>query len=1635
MAFSLNQKKRKKKMSIQGLSDSAIKEMDKLMNICKDKQAFLRHCCGFVVNELKKDSTLDHLSPEERANMIFYPLKIAAETREEPFVVPALRVLQQMLAHGILDSSFLYKAPEVPQLPRPKKFFSFGGGGSETPPSQTPKNEKEENVPLVQIVLGIVCMNATIPSDDLQMLVVRALLTAVSTSRCEVHGGSLLLCIRTACDVFLQAKALPTQTSAKAALSQMIGTVQQKLESEDAVCPEARQADLENADDLDGANTTTSGGDATGDSGDKDGINFESINERDCFLVLRSLCKLSSRPVLDDATPESIEMRNKTLSLTLLYNLVSNMGPVFASRASCSMAIHKYLCVSLLHNFTSSSAEVAKISANILLQLLLEHRHKLKSKIGVFFTNVLFPILESPNSSFAHRSAVVTLLEKVLSDGQAVTDIFVNFDCALNSVNLYHQIILRVAKVVQTSHTTPNWITPAQDSALKLQGAKAVSTHVVALRKWIAVQQQLQIEKHATDARGDSNGREEEAEQCAAKGAGEFERMLKGKKSFEALLEVFNKKKAKEGIALAKQMGIITEDTPEAIAQFLLTKGLDKVRVGEYLAQNNPHAKETLKAFILFNDFSGLEIDEAMRVFLGKFKILGEAEVVDRTMELFAERYCEQNPDAFSSPGTAYILSFSIMMLNTDAHSIHVKSKMTLNEFVRNNRGIDDGRDLPDAVMESIYHRITSREIKLDGDNVPAPTQESSPVKTHSSGGAMAGAAADGNNARKEGDGNNIFTSLEKKKQMNYKSETEQLKQQSMLLLTADADELTEFQVATGIEVAAAMWEAAWTAVLPALSVPMEESIDEAMIDCCLDGFDNAMTINCTFKLTTERKAFISSLLAFTHLTSFREIYYKNVKSIMTLINVASREGDSLESSWFEILRCISWLEKLHLLSDAQHTKGVVVNNRIDIGANGTPNTGGHRNSISQRAAEHKKVEMHNAEIISNNIDQVLVDRIFSRSGDLEGRAVVDLVEALCQVSAEELQEQPPRTYSLQKLVEVAEINIGRLRYVWSQMWQHLSKHFISVGLDKQQLVAMFVVDSLRQLAMKFLQRDELGNFNFQRDFLKPFEVIASQTKRSEIHELIIASLGQMIDARARNIMSGWKIVLNTLGRCGNDMNRGVVLSAAAVLEKLTIHQISLLATPELMTELVNAWAMFGSNTVDTALSLRAIRFIRLFAFYASSGIPSAYVVSLFTTPAARHDGQHDDEQQQKMPEVTTVETLLNRLASEHPDNFGDVIHIRGPDNASYDFKLWLTILAACSSLCGVPDMNIRFAAVDALFSVLRQYGSLFSGNDWQMILGGTVYPIFENLLCDLSLLSEESAGMGKAQHQQQLQLLESSMRSSLGLVVQFFSILEPQLKELLDAFVSCARRSDENVIRLGYQMVAEMMKTLGEANLSHGDLWQTLAESLTEHTAQLAQDIREGTQRPASLEIESSNSVRIAFISLVSLSQLCGAMIAGGVAPEDVIGTFTGFIRMSFDLCTQILDGSRSSGSGKIDQDLGIAVLACEEAACGAYLACSTAVLNVSGERDHLLHTIKRILQRAIASQAAPDGPGAEEYNMLTQIAVSWITFATDSDETIRNRILDVCYGTLCELIVLCNKPISKSLALLFATARRVDA
>uniref|UniRef100_H3D0D2 IQ motif and SEC7 domain-containing protein 3 n=1 Tax=Tetraodon nigroviridis TaxID=99883 RepID=H3D0D2_TETNG len=166
-------------------------------------------------------------------------------------------------------------------------------------------------------------------------------------------------------------------------------------------------------------------------------------------------------------------------------------------------------------------------------------------------------------------------------------------------------------------------------------------------------------------------------------------------------------------------------DTPIGVAHFLLQrKGLSRQMIGEFLGNSKkPFNRDVLDCVVDEMDFSGMELDEALRKFQAHIRVQGEAQKVERLIEAFSQRYCMCNPDVvqqFHNPDTIFILAFAIILLNTDMYSPNIKPdrKMLLEDFIRNLRGVDDGADIPRDMVVGIYERIQLRELRSNEDHV-----------------------------------------------------------------------------------------------------------------------------------------------------------------------------------------------------------------------------------------------------------------------------------------------------------------------------------------------------------------------------------------------------------------------------------------------------------------------------------------------------------------------------------------------------------------------------------------------------------------------------------------------------------------------------------------------------------------------------------------------------------------------------------------------------------------------------------------------------------------------------------------------------------------------------------------------------
>mgnify|MGYP000674523692 FL=1 len=141
-------------------------------------------------------------------------------------------------------------------------------------------------------------------------------------------------------------------------------------------------------------------------------------------------------------------------------------------------------------------------------------------------------------------------------------------------------------------------------------------------------------------------------------------------------ISLFNRKPRKGIDFLIKAKKV--EESPEEIALFLKNAtGLNKTMIGDYLGENEELSLRGMYSYVDSFNFQGLKFDEALRSLLFGFRLPGEAQKIDRIMEKFAERYCKCNPKAFTSADTAYVLAYSVVLLNTDAHNPMVKNKVS----------------------------------------------------------------------------------------------------------------------------------------------------------------------------------------------------------------------------------------------------------------------------------------------------------------------------------------------------------------------------------------------------------------------------------------------------------------------------------------------------------------------------------------------------------------------------------------------------------------------------------------------------------------------------------------------------------------------------------------------------------------------------------------------------------------------------------------------------------------------------------------------------------------------------------------------------------------------------------------------
>lgn len=868
-------------------------------------------------------------------------------------------------------------------------------------------------------------------------------------------------------------------------------------------------------------------------------------------------------------------------------------------------------------------------------------------------SHIFLRVLESQNSSFQQKALVLESLRTLCSDPVLLTQIFLNYDCDLDARNLYKEIVHNLTKlsgkssIMNVASMTKKEaeqefelslagsealvaILQAFLQALELPGGEDITSEdsasarlreilkldVVHASKSLESRPEAQAKKAPEPAdevsiasSNEANG--ESSSDMAGKIVGTFEKKQSTQQNFELGAVKFTLS-LKSGIQYFVNNGFVVLDA-KAVARFFLENKdkLDKTQMGEGLGKE-PDAtflKEegldpekggpgfwvrVLHHYVDALDFSGLQFDNAIRLFLSGFRLPGEAQKIDRIMEKFAERYTRQNLDVFPSADTAFILAFSVIMLNTDLHnpSIKPEKRMTTESFIRNNRGISvDGTDLPEEFLTGIFKRIQAQPFSLKEDDdarerLTKDVIESSYLF----------------------EGGFFGTSAEERKKANFRKEreemmaaTEQLFKKRPGMTKAEKEsKAATVQMTDSIapaDVVKPMFDVTWGPLIGTLSQVLECTTDERSIAVCLNGFAYAIRIAANSHMSLARDTFVNSLAKFTFLGSIKEMKHKNIESIKTLMSIAIFDGEHLCESWGPVLQCISQLARLRLVASSLDTDESFITEKEKVQSQLENDLIYGAGFFRQptKAELTKETEERNGGAILDAVSEVLIDRVFLATVKLSAMGIAHFIEQLIAVSASEItgqskrgitgvgasstrrlsettqsksqkklsrkEDESPRIFSLQRLVEVADYNMDvRPRLIWAQMWELMASHFAKIGCHENAFVSTFSIDSLRQLSFKFLEKPELSEFNFQRIFLRPFfDIMSNKGTREDIRELILRCIDNMVRSMSHNLRSGWKVIFSILAISADDPSERINTLGLAILQRLLdehLHQL-----------------------------------------------------------------------------------------------------------------------------------------------------------------------------------------------------------------------------------------------------------------------------------------------------------------------------------------------------------------------------------------------------------------------------------------------------------------------------------------------
>uniref|UniRef100_A0A452HN24 Golgi-specific brefeldin A-resistance guanine nucleotide exchange factor 1 n=1 Tax=Gopherus agassizii TaxID=38772 RepID=A0A452HN24_9SAUR len=580
--------------------------------------------------------------------------------------------------------------------------------------------------------------------------------------------------------------------------------------------------------------------------------------------------------------------------------------------------------------------------------------------------------------------------------------------------------------------------------------------------------------------------------------------------------EQFNQKPRK-GIQFLQEKNLlaIPMDNSE-VAQWLRENPrLDKKMIGEFVSDRKNI--DLLESFVGTFNFQGLRLDEALRLYLEAFRLPGEAPVIQRLLEAFTEHWRKSNGSPFANSDACFALAYAVIMLNTDQHNHNVRKQnvpMTLEEFRKNLKGVNGGKDFEQDILEDMYHAIKNDEIVM-------PEEQTGLVKE-----------------------NYIW---------------------NVLLHRGATDEGIFLHMPPG-SYDHDLFTMTWGPTIAALSYVFDKSLDETIIQKAISGFRKCAMISAHYGLSDVFDNLIISLCKFTALSSesienLPSVFGSNPKAHIaakTVFHLAHRHGDILREGWKNIMEAMLQLFRAELLPKAmvEVEDFVDPNGKISLQREETPSNRGESTVLSfvswltlsgteQSGMRGPSTENQEAKRMALEcIKQCDPEKLITESKFLQLESLQELMKALISVTPdEETYDEEDAAFCLEMLLRIVLENRDRVGCVWQAVRDHLY-HLCVHALEFCFLVERAVVGLLR-LAIRLLRREEIS-----AQVLLSLRILLMMKPSvlSRVSHQVAYGLHELLKTNAANIHSGddWYTLFTLLECIGSGVKPPPALQVTA---------------------------------------------------------------------------------------------------------------------------------------------------------------------------------------------------------------------------------------------------------------------------------------------------------------------------------------------------------------------------------------------------------------------------------------------------------------------------------------------------------